>query len=73
MSVRVYENALEQAKNDLNWVTREFERLRVRKELTEKLLDVLTPLISNLNPAEEPTVSPEAVAPETPLPPVVFP
>jgi hypothetical protein len=68
MSVTVYESALEQAKNDLTWITREFERLRLRKELIEKLVDVLTPLISNLNPVEELAASHEAAAPEAPVP-----
>jgi hypothetical protein len=68
MSVSVYESALEQAKHDLNWITQEFERLRLRKELIEKLLDVLTPLISNLHPIEEPAASHEAAAHEAPMP-----
>ncbi len=35
MSVKVYEGALEQAQSDLVWITREFEKLRTRKELLE--------------------------------------
>jgi hypothetical protein len=73
MPVEVYESALEQAKNDLSGINGELEKLRVRKELVEKFLDALTPLISNLNPAEGPTAPPQAVAPVTPVPPIVFP
>ena len=65
MSVKVYEGALEQAKNDLEWITREFEKLRTRKELLENFLGALTPLISNLNLVDDPA-SPESAAHEAP-------
>ena len=67
MSVKVYEGALEQAKNDLVWITSEFERLRTRKELLENFVGALTPLISNLNSVDEPAASPESAAHETPV------
>ncbi len=66
MSVKVYEGALEQAQNDLVWITREFERLRTRKELLENFVGALTPLISNLNSVDEPAASPESAAHEAP-------
>jgi hypothetical protein len=66
MSVKVYEGALEQAENDLVWITREFERLRTRKELLENFVGVLTPLISNLNSVDAPSASPEFATHETP-------
>jgi hypothetical protein len=66
MSVNVYESALEQAKNDLEWITREFERLRTRKELLENFLGALAPLISNLNSVDAPAASSESAANETP-------
>jgi hypothetical protein len=65
MSVKVYEGALEQAENDLVWITREFERLRTRKELLENFVGALTPLISNLNSVDEPVASPESAEHET--------
>jgi len=66
MSAKVYEGALEQAQSDLVWITREFERLRTRKELLENFVGALTPLISNLNSNDDPAASPEHVAHETP-------
>jgi hypothetical protein len=66
MSVKVYEGALEQAQNDLVWITREFERLRTRKELLESFVGALTPLISNLNSVDNPAASPESATHETP-------
>jgi hypothetical protein len=66
MSVKVYEGALEQAKNDLVWITREFEKLRIRKELLENFLSALTPLISNLNSVDDSAASPESAAHEAP-------
>ena len=66
MSVKVYEGALEQAQNDLVWITREFERLRTRKELLENFVGALTPLISNLNSVDNPSASPEFASHETP-------
>ena len=66
MSVKVYEGALEQAQNDLVWITHEFERLRARKELLENFVGALTPLISNLNSVEDPSASPEFATHETP-------
>ncbi len=66
MSVKVYEGALEQAKNDLVWITREFERLRTRKELLENFVVALTPLISNLHSVDDPAASPEPAGHETP-------
>jgi hypothetical protein len=67
MSVKVYEGALEQAENDLVWITREFERLRTRKELLENFVGALTPLISNLNSVDDPSASPESAPHETPV------
>ncbi len=66
MPVAVYESALEQAKNDLTDATREFESVRIRKELMEKLLDALTQLTSHLNPQDEPPAVPVAVVHEAP-------
>jgi hypothetical protein len=66
MSVKVYEGALEQAQNDLVWITREFERLRTRKELLENFVGALTPLISNLNSVDDPAASPESAAHQAP-------
>lgn len=66
MSVEVYESALEQAKNDLTWITREFERLRIQKELLENFLGALTPLLSNLNGTDEPAASPEYAVHDAP-------
>ena len=66
MSVKVYEGALEQAENDLVWITREFERLRTRKELLENFVGALTPLISNLNSVDDPAASPESAHHEAP-------
>ncbi|HUX46043.1 MAG TPA: hypothetical protein VMV57_14945 [Terracidiphilus sp.] len=59
MSVMIYESALEQAQNDLAWITREFEKLRIRKELLESSVGVLMPLILNLKAIDEPNQSPE--------------
>jgi len=67
MSVKVYEGALEQAQNDLVWITHEFERLRARKELLENFVGALTPLISNLNSVEHPAASPESAPQEAPV------
>ncbi|MGC1463074.1 MAG: hypothetical protein WA802_12805 [Terracidiphilus sp.] len=67
MPVEVYESALEQAKNDLTETTREFESVRIRKELMEKLFDALTQLTLHLNPVVETSAAPEASAQETPV------
>jgi hypothetical protein len=66
MSVKVYEGALEQAQSDLVWITREFEKLRTRKELLETFVGALTPLISNLNSVVDAATQPEFAAHETP-------
>jgi hypothetical protein len=66
MPVEVYESALEQAKNDLTETTREFESVRIRKELMEKLFDALTQLTLHLNPVGETSAAPEAAAQEAP-------
>jgi hypothetical protein len=66
MSVKVYEIALEQAKNDLTWIAREVEILRIRKELLESFMSGLTPLISHLSSFEEPAASSEHAAYEAP-------
>ena len=66
MSVKVYEGALEQAQSDLVWITREFERLRTRKELLETFVGALTPLISNLNSVVDAVTSPEHASHEAP-------
>jgi hypothetical protein len=66
MSVKIYEGALEQAQNDLVWITREFERLRTRKELLENFVGALMPLISNLNSVDDIAASPECAAHEAP-------
>jgi hypothetical protein len=66
MSVKVYEGALEQAQSDLVWITREFEKLRTRKELLETFVGALTPLISNLNSSDDSAASHEHAAHETP-------
>jgi hypothetical protein len=57
MSVQIYENALDQARNDLAWITREFEKLRIRKELLESFEGALNALIANLNSTGEPAPS----------------
>ncbi len=53
MSVQIYENALDQARNDLAWINTEFEKLRVRKELLDSSVGALTSLISHLKTLEE--------------------
>jgi hypothetical protein len=65
MSVQIYDSALDQARNDLAWITREFERLRIRKELLDSSVGALTSLIAHLKSAEEPAPSPDHSAPES--------
>lgn len=48
-----------QARNDLSWITREFEKLRMRKELLESSVGALAPLVSNLKSEEERAASHE--------------
>jgi hypothetical protein len=53
MSVQIYENALDQARNDLAWINSELEKLRVRKELLDSSVGALTSLISHFKAVEE--------------------
>jgi hypothetical protein len=51
--IEVYRVAFESAKSELLEISGEFEKLRLRKELMERLVTVLTPLLGEAQAADQ--------------------
>jgi hypothetical protein len=54
MNSEAYQNALTEATIELREIVRQFEQLRTRKELIEKLVDALQPVVGSLESAAVP-------------------